>query len=506
VPGQGFSSPSILFLSTWDAPERAFCRQVFGSLRERGYTRYVEPCAGAFAMPIVARAAGWQPEQMECSDVNLFSSIVGATLSSGAPLGLSFEELGVSVNGEPAVIPDGRPAERGAYLLWLQLLARMEARPDAEYWRALTADLLDRAGEHQAAIALKLEGLYTRIAGLSFRTEDCWEHIKAVADDPHTVISMNPPSYASGFERFFDTGGRLTWNEPHYAVWTPDVDLYKLSEFMEGKAALLVLQQQRQPGKASHKRPVFARHLAQDAYVYIVSNRPDEIFAITGGPRVMPRKPGEIMPGDFPPIDVKHVVTPKSRVELVPVKANVADYYRQLWMHRLVAAPGSYNMLVVVDGKAAGVLGYSTDSIVRPYSMDSRWNRHLLMRFAFGAPHDELRLTRLATMLALQRKTAERALGPAAAVYYAASDGVITVEYTQRDESKGLRGLMKPSCPPGCPHPKGAKGCGKQPHPDGWKLTYVADWQDKTPEAVLAEYLQKEARWRAASKKAGQGG
>lgn len=729
---------------------------MFGALLERGYTRYVEPCAGAFAMPVVARAAGWQPEQMECSDVNLFSSIVGATLSGDAPLGLDFGDLDVRLNGEPAVIPDGTRSERGAYLLWLQLLARMEARPDAEYWRALTADLLERAGEHQAAIARKLAGLEARIGGMSFRSEDCWDHIRAVADDPHTVISMNPPSYEclgvderilttdlrwvragdirageevmgfdeaggshqrrqyrratvlrsepatrpcvrvrladgtsvlctrdhpwligngderglrrrwvnaedllrqkagppfkrryalkafdvwdtdesrsggwlagmydggghlnarlggkqasmqlglsqklgpvmdeveglllergfkvavrnrdnaavatisstaevaralgmlrpmrllpkypveracriidrvaieavedagecmiqsittstgtyigagflmhnSGFERFFDTGGRLTWNEPHYAVWQPDVDLYKLSDFMEGKAALLIGQQQREPGRASHKRPVFARHLSQGAYVYIVSNRPDEVFAITGGPRVMPRKPAGIMPGDFPPIDVKHGVTPASRVELVPVKANVADYYRQLWMHRLVAAPGSYNMLVVVDGKAAGVLGYSTDSIVRPYSMDSRWNRHLLLRFAFGAPHEELRLTRLSTMLALQRKTAERALGPAAAVYYAASDGVITVEYSARDESKGLRGLMKMSCPPGCPHPKGAKGCGKQPHPDGFKLTYVADWSDKTPGAVLAEFLAKEERWRRASTKA----
>ncbi len=54
----GFTSPAILFLNTWDAPERAFCREVFEALPARGYKRYVEPCSGAMAMPLVARNAG----------------------------------------------------------------------------------------------------------------------------------------------------------------------------------------------------------------------------------------------------------------------------------------------------------------------------------------------------------------------------------------------------------------------------------------------------------------
>lgn len=490
MPG-GFASPGILFLSTWDSPERSFCKQVFEGLRGRGYTRYVEPCAGAFAMPIVARAAGWRPEQMECSDVNLFSAIVGTTLSGGKGVGGDFADLGVLLDGQAVDIPDGSRAERGAYLLWLQLLTRMQCRPDVEYWRALVTDLTERRDEHIADIAKKLAGLEARIGGMQFRPEDCWEHIKAVADDPHTVISINPPSYASGFERFFDTDGRLTWDEPHYAIWQPDVDLYRLSDYMEDKAALFVGQQQRVPGESSHKRPVFARHLSPGQNVYIVSNRPEEIFEITGGPRVMPRKAGEITPANFPPISMDHEVTPKSTVELLPVKANVADYYRGLWMHRLAASPGSYNMLVAVDGKAAGVLGYSIDPLVRPYSLESKWERHLLMRFAFGAPHNVLRLTRLATMLTLQRRTAQATLGPNAAIWLAASAGVITVEYTKRDEAKGLRGLMK--------------RMDKQKHPDGWKLTYAADWQEKKPADVLGEFLRKEEQWRKSRAKNARG-
>jgi hypothetical protein len=96
MPG-GFTSPSILFLNTWDAPERAYCRQIFSALPGRGYTRYVEPCAGAFAMPLVAHNAGWLPGRMETSDSSLFTAVVGTMLDEDR----KFEALEVCVDGDP---------------------------------------------------------------------------------------------------------------------------------------------------------------------------------------------------------------------------------------------------------------------------------------------------------------------------------------------------------------------------------------------------------------------
>jgi hypothetical protein len=36
MPGAGFTSPTILFLSTWDGPERTFCKSLYVKLWERG--------------------------------------------------------------------------------------------------------------------------------------------------------------------------------------------------------------------------------------------------------------------------------------------------------------------------------------------------------------------------------------------------------------------------------------------------------------------------------------
>ncbi|HEU5032744.1 MAG TPA: hypothetical protein VFV01_48035 [Spirillospora sp.] len=478
MPGAGFTSPTILFLSTWDGPERSFCRQLYGRLREKGYTRYVEPCSGAFAMPLIAAAAGWSPAAMEASDVSLFSSIVGTMLD---PAG-DFAQLEVRVDGQLVELGGDDPLDNAAHLLWVQLLTRMQARPDVPYWRVMVQDLVDRADGHRAAIRRQLAEMAARLGGLSYRPWDVWDHIEAVADDPHTLISLNAPTYAGGFERFFDTKGRLTWAEPAYDIFDPATGHPRLHELMADKPALLVSQQQTEPGHAATMWPVFARHLSLGQNVYLNSNRPEEVFALTGGPQVGLRKSADLTPADLPMLPLDHQVTASSTIQLVPVKAQVADYYRQLWMHRLVATPGSGNVLVVLDGHAAGVMGYSPDPMVRPYPgvpKPDKW----LMRFAFGAPHDTLRLTRLATMLCLNRSTAELVVTPATSIAFAASTGLLTVEYTRHPEAKGLRGLMKM--------------VSRNDHPDGHRLVYAAPWSERTPAATLAEFLTKEEKWQS---------
>lgn len=474
----GFTSPAILFLNTWDAPERSFCRTVFQALADGDrYTRYVEPCSGAFAMPMVAHAAGWTPDRMEASDSSLYSSIVG-TMLAGGDLG----SLEIRVDGELVPPVGDTLVDQAAYLLWVQLLTRTQARPDVEYWRMLIADLQENRETHLASIRGRLQSMQDRLGGMKYEPVDMWTHMERVMDDPATIVSINPPTYKGGFERFFDTKGRLTWAEPEYEVFDPQVDIPRLVDAFRGKAALLMCQQQRTPGDSAHEQPVFARHLSLGQYVYINSNRPDEVFAITGGPKVGVKKAASLTPMDLPTLPLDYEIREDSVVRAIPVKAQVADYYRGLWMHRLNAEPGSLNLLVTVDGYAAGVTGYNPNSVINPYQPDSTWNRHVILRFAFGAPHDWLRTTRLVTMLAMQRATADLCTTPTNALYMEASRGLVTVEYTRHPEAKGLRGLMKLA--------------DRTRHPDGYRLIYGADWQTKSYADVVREFVVKEEKWR----------
>jgi len=477
MPG-GFTSPSILFLNTWDAPERSYCRKIFSALQARGYTRYVEPCAGAFAMPLVAINAGWKPKTMESSDCSLFTAIVGTMLDRDK----KFEDLAICVEGEPAPLEEPTRIRQAANLLYVQLLARMEARPqEVVYWQNLVHDLHARKDDHIDGIAKRLKTIDDRLGGLHHESLDMFAHIARVLDDPHTVISLNAPTYESGFERFFDTKGRLTWNEPPYEIFDPETGNDRIMDMCDGAPALLVQQQQRPPGGASHPTPVFARHLSLGQYVYLNSNRPDEVFAITGGPKVSPKKSSQnLEPLDLPPLPLDYEVRPDSQLQLLPVGSNVADYYRGLWMHRLHADPGGMNVVLVLDGHAAGVFGYNAAPIQSSYS--DKWSRHVILRFAFGAPHDTLRLTRLATMVALQRKSIDLWLTGTNSMALEASEGLVTVEYTRHPEAKGLRGLMKLDS--------------RAKHEDGNKLIYSAPWRHQTLAEVVAEFVKKETQWR----------
>ena len=51
----GFTSPSILFLNTWDGPEREYNYRLLSAARQNGYDKLVELYAGGFANPIVAK-------------------------------------------------------------------------------------------------------------------------------------------------------------------------------------------------------------------------------------------------------------------------------------------------------------------------------------------------------------------------------------------------------------------------------------------------------------------
>lgn len=485
----GFAAPGVLFAGNSAAPERAFYRAVFAHLPARGYTRYVEVGVGSFAATLVAANAGVPPSRMETSDVTLYTAIVGSCIA-----GRDLADLDVRLDGEPVALPDGEIVDQAAYLLYVQLLARTRVKDQVDYWHHLVIDLERRAAEHQKSIRDSLAGLVQRLAGLSFTPMCMWRHIRDVADDPHAVIVAAPPSYKSGFEKFFDTGGALTWAEPEYEIFDPEVDMQRLADTMAEMPALLMFLQEDFTGKAAHPQPVFAHPLSPGRTAYVVSNRPDEIFAITGGPKVSTRGGVDTTPADQPILPYGYDVTDQTKIQVVSAGQQVVDYYRDLWMHRLAArnaASSPYNLLLLLDGQVAGVIGYSIDTMKRARPNSAMWSHHLVMRFALGAPHPTMRLTRLATMAALQKPIAATALGVgAAAQYLAASIGLITVEMTRHPEAKGLRGLMKLNR--------------REPHPDGHRLVYEAPWSDTPLDQVLVEFCAKERKWQKSRANAGR--
>ena len=60
-----FQNPGAFFLGTLVAQEQKFLKPLIENARKQGYTRFVEPCAGAFAMSHIAAQCGYKPSEMQ---------------------------------------------------------------------------------------------------------------------------------------------------------------------------------------------------------------------------------------------------------------------------------------------------------------------------------------------------------------------------------------------------------------------------------------------------------
>lgn len=449
-------------------------------LKQTGYTTYVEPSVGGFAMPLVAVDNGWSPSEMSSTDVSLYSSALGYLIS-----GRDLNELQVAV--DKTLIPlKGTPEQQAAEILWTQLLVRTQVKPVGEYWNQMIRDLTERKEEHIESLVSQLGSMRERLAGMEYKPQSIWEHIEEIRDIKGAVVISNPPTYKGAYEKFFDTKGRMTWDAPEYPIFDAPKDIPKMVQMFEGREALLIVQQQQTPRNAAHPKPIFARHLGKDQNVYINTNRPDELLALQGGLVIRPRTPSadtETLP--YPVLPEDYVITEKSRLDMTLVPSLVADRYRGMWMHRLVAEGSGTSVLFLIDGYAAGIAAFNVGTMANSYN--AKWERHPILRFAFGAKTDNYRLTRLATMMALRKSTLKMVETPSTAIFVEASQGLVTIEMTQHPESKGLRGLMKLDS--------------RTKHLDGYRLIYGADWLPaKTNQEILKEFLVKERQWQKSRK------
>lgn len=464
----GFNSPSILFLNTWDKPERDWNGNLFRQAPASGYTRYVELYAGAFANCMVAVENGWKPEQIEACDVWAYTAALGYAYS-GKPL----TEMRATVDGSPVSL-SGNAADDAATVIMAQYRMRLSKHDDIDYYRELLADLDINDSEHVGQLRERIAANMVRLGGLRYEPTDPMKYAERIMDDPHTIVFANPPTYPGAYEKFFETGGRFQWAEPEYNVFNAPVDIPKLCKLFDGRKALLICQQQQTPGNAATDSPVYARRLGLDSVIYMNSNRPNEVKRLVGGNMVTvaSSKSAEI-PTPILPRD--HQITERSEIKVVPLRDSAAqDSYLQVMRHRISGNVSPMCVLVLIDGYVAGIIGYGLPNPM--YTI-----RYAVLRQAFGVSHERYRLTKLVTMIALRRSTFQLCATPKTQILVDACDGLATVEYTRYPEAKGLRGLMK---------------LDRRDRKNGqYQLQYKSDWHEEIGlRNILGQFLAKENR------------
>ena len=430
-----FMDPGAMFLGSLDGTEQKYILEVLKGARKSGYTRVVEPCAGTFALSNLAIQAGFKASQIESSDVNMMSTVMGYAVT-GQPLdslhihaaGFSDEEL-----LDPAVA------------LYAQLYLRTSKNAGTEYYHNLLRDLKDRREYHVETVRSQLEAIRGELGGMNYRALDMWEHLKEVKDDPDTVIVLNPPTYFAGYEKFYDTQGKMTWDEPPYAMFDPIVGHKEIYDMMRDAPALILIHQEIQAGQTA-----FPAEFARGKKI----KRPNES-------KLEPLK-CSILPSDYE-------ITEKSKIQVIPVTGATSTYYRMIWTHNFVGSQATYNRALLIDGYVAAVFGISK------MSADS-----VFVWYVMKAPHKVYRLGRLCYMLAQNREFVDGLLNEFEKEKVTKMRTAMLTKYAENKEVRGIMKLVSR----------------QTDKVNGYKLTYEADLvKGRNEKQTLAEWLRREQKW-----------
>lgn len=464
-----FQNPGTFFVGGTLTPvEQRFIAVLLKNAHKQGYTRFVEPCAGAFAMSHIAAQCGYKPSEIEASDVSMFTSIMGYAIT-----GQSLEELEIRADGftneellDPAV----------ALYAWKYLKATRNA--GREYGYELMVDLEARREYYIDSLRAQLDRAKQLLHGMSYRPLDMWKHLEECYDDPHCIVIANPPTYTAGFEKWYDTGGRMTWKEPEYGIFDPKTGLTELYDKMSDAKCLLMCYEENAQGlTAGH--PVFARYGVRDGInVYLTTNRPDEATMLAEGKMITRPNEGKLEPLDCSILPRDYEITRKSKIQITQIERTAAQYYRKLWTHNFVGSAAPINMAVLIDGKLAGVFGLDKSALTMG-AFGTQVSDAVFLMYGMTVPHKTYRLGRLLQMLT-QNKALIMSI--CTDLEKEKAKTLKTVQMTKYPESKEMRGLMELT----------------KKVPDkkmGWRLTYESPLYDRTNEETLDEWLRREERW-----------
>lgn len=454
-----FMNPGAMFLGCLGTSEQKFLVKLIRTAAESGYTRFVEPCAGTFAMSNLAVQNGFRPEQIETSDVSMMPTVLGYAIT-----GQSLEPLEIHAQGF-----DDKELLDPATALYAQLYLRTSKSAGNEYYHNILEDLRLRKKEHIADIERQISVIRNLLHGMSYRPLDMWVHLKEVLDDPHALVIANPPTYFSGYEKFYDTQGKMTWKEPEYQLFDPETGHKQFYDLCMDAKALVICYQEKRPGEAVG-HTIYARAGTRaDLNAYITTNREEEAVALANGKKIKRQTESKLEPLDCSILPLDYEITEESKVQIVPVKAAQAQYYRVLWTHNFVGSSATWNRAVLIDGYVAGVFGLSkmaSDSIFVWYVMK--------------VPHEKYRLGRLCYMLAQNKSFVDTLLD---SIDQEKVVKMRTAMLTKYPENKEVRGIMK-------------LVSRAEDKKNGFKLTYEADLvKGRTEEQTLAEWIRREKKW-----------
>jgi len=342
------------------------------------YDRLIVPCAGQFCLVRGAIAAGFDPKQAECSDISVFSAVLGCWYA-GRPI----DELPIKLDEEHelAYRKFKREVAKAAYLLWLMRVRQLKS--NKMYLTQYRQYFIDKRDMCLASLCTQLEEQKEKLGGMKYEMADIRDVVRAEYDE-RTLVLVHPPAYRKGYTKMFDFEPELTWG-----FTAPEMDF-------DDEFGNLYLESKKSPATYIWARYNLKDDLPEEdlfwglqfspvSYSYCMITKPEVLKdapEFDGIAWQRPWKESERLP--LPIISEDYEIRPDSKVSFIGkgVDHNVASYYRDLWAHKLGATLAEHYFVMLIDGQIFGIVGLHTGHLRRM----EEGSEYVFETYGFNAP------------------------------------------------------------------------------------------------------------------------
>ena len=442
-------------------PHKGYALGALQHWKANGYKRVIIPCSGSLAIANLAQQAGFRPEDIYCSDIALYPTLLGA-LASHTPLA----DLGIEVE-DPSYTSLQSDRKKVAWLLLHMKIAQLK---DDNYEGAVKRELIDSSGKYLARLENDLELKTMRLKGINYELRDLRDVVANDGGDDAIMI-VNPPAY--GVDSPQDPPPDIQF-DPGISWWDAGMNWPGDYDTLRDQGQLVLWRRINEITDIPSREVVFALEKSKKIDYWLCTK--PELLADWGHSPVALRPKKELKPYPAPIWTAEDRLTEDSTIDFVAVSDRVALYYREIWVHKLGQTQGELHTLMLVDGKVFAALGFWTDHL-RRINTD-----YLFEQFGMCARiGDDPMPTRLMMLAITSQAFKEKVIdlcGPRNR--YFEMNGLRTVclsKYRKVKHNTGIFDLLE-----------------REKLPNGlYKLTYQIDFRPDTFSDVIARYLKETA-------------
>jgi hypothetical protein len=351
------------------------------------------------------------------------------------------------------------------YTAWYLLaLHYLRVQPKNPYMASVQRELKTNARIYVDNMVRDLIDMRTSLAGLKYERRDVRDVLTEMkAIEGNTLFYMTPPSGSRVYTKSYeDPATLLGWKPEPIKELGPN----ELSETFDGMTNVpsLMCIWTSYPDRFSDKwHKVFAEVRGKRTS-YVLTNRDLDDRFIQNTVKKVPTAPYEIYQ--------EQEIRPDSKISFELIKANEAEYYRDLFVHGLGLTVADLNGVMLIDGRVTTVWGLAVrdvylgkvEYIYEVYGISKTCERYM-------------RIGKLFMLMLTSVDFRDWILSKYIILEMREPKGIRTSSPTKRHEGKTDRGVMKL--------------IKREEKNGGFLLQYETEWNGKHWGELLSDWLEK---------------